>query len=149
MAELLLQPDEYSPITNAVGEYEDRCPTVQEFRESGIRCPCQSRKQWVFLNRASFRTHLSCAAHKRWLAELNQSKFNFYRENIELRQLVAEQKIIIARVERDNSRLRGELFRMIPVDTFVPLVPNTSVGSNTIVKPAIDESIVSLLDIFS
>ena len=136
---LLLQPDEYSPVTNAAGEYEDRCPDI---RENGIQCLCSSRKHWVFTSRGSFRAHLSCAAHKRWLADLNQSKFNFYRENIELRQLVANQKLIIAGMERENLRLRGELFRMIPVDTLTPI----PLDAHNVVK---ESQLLDVDDLFS
>lgn len=113
--ELVTEPLQYFPITDANGTYVDQCPTSIP---DGIRCSCGTRGNWVYDSRTNFKAHLVCASHKRWLAELNNSKFNFFKEATELRHLVFTQKKIIATMEKEINQLRGEVFCLAHANTF-------------------------------
>ena len=96
--ELVTEPDIYCPSMDDIGNYIDHIPP---FVRGGIRCPCGSRKNQVYDTRAVFSQHIKSIAHKRWLAHLNLNRANYYIENKELAVTIQQQRLIIARLEKE------------------------------------------------
>jgi len=101
--ELTLEPEIYCPIINENGDYVDSCPN---FISNGIRCPCGSRGDWVYENKAKFKQHILGLKHKKWLKSLNNNKLNFYEENIKLKDTIKNQREIIAKLEIEKNNLK-------------------------------------------
>ena len=95
--DLALTPDTYCPTIDELGNYCDSVPPIGH----GIFCPCSLRKDKVYESRQSFVTHTKTKCHQKWLDELNQNKQNYYEEVQALKQTVQNQRLIIARLERD------------------------------------------------
>lgn len=102
---LITDSDEYSPGVNNDGMYVDQIPSFNN-RQQGIRCPCNNH---VFAARQNFAIHIRSGGHKRWLENLNSNRANYFTELDAERQTVRQQKIIIAKLEREKC----ELMRMI------------------------------------
>jgi len=102
---LSLTPDVYSPVRNEVGEYED---SLRGYKfQTGLRCGCGAKT--VFAKRANFMTHLQSKHHKEWVHHMNSNTSNYYTECMELKELVNNQKLIIARLETEHSALVSKL----------------------------------------
>ena len=97
--ELVLEPDLYSPIINDSGNYVDKIPSF--ISQKGIRCPCGSRKDKTYDTHSVFSNHIKTKTHQKWLESINLNKSNFYAENIKLKELINNQKLIIAKLEKD------------------------------------------------
>jgi hypothetical protein len=97
--------DVYSPSRNDDGELED-CLRGYHFK-SGLRCGCGTKT--LFAKRANFMSHIQSKSHKDWIHNLNRNTANYFNECVELRELVNNQKLIIARLDADNSGLRSKL----------------------------------------
>ena len=93
--DLITQPDMYSPSIGDNGNYIDKIPTFNNIKH-GLRCPCGSRKDKVYDTRTIFSAHIKSKAHQNWLQELNLNKANYFSENEELKQIIANQKLIIS-----------------------------------------------------
>jgi hypothetical protein len=100
--DLIVEPDTYEPCIDESRNYTDYIPPSSKFK-NGLRCPCESRKGHYFNNRQSFTVHIKTKTHQKWLSDLNTNKMNFYTENIKLRETINNQKIIIARLQREND----------------------------------------------
>ena len=74
-----------------------RCNNIQ----NGLRCPCGSRKDKVYTTYTIFSTHIKTKTHKKWLDELNLNSINYYIENQKMKEVISEQRLIIARLEKD------------------------------------------------
>ncbi len=99
---LITDSDDYSPGINNDGVYVDQLPSFNG-RTQGIRCPCNNH---TFVSRQSFAIHIKTTmGHKRWLDNLNSNRANYFTELDAERQLVKQQKIIIARLEKEKSDL--------------------------------------------
>jgi hypothetical protein len=105
--ELALEAEVYCPIVDDNGNYVDCIP--HKGIKYGIRCPCGSRKDKVFTIYSSFANHLTTKTHKKWIAEMNSNKKNYYMENEKLLRLVESQKVIIARCENEIAQLKIQL----------------------------------------
>jgi len=100
--DLIVEPDTYSPSISEQGNYIDKLPPASAItKKGGIRCPCGSRKDKVYESYAVFSTHVKSKCHQRWLIDLNLNKANYYATNIELQQTMANQRLIIARLEKE------------------------------------------------
>ena len=97
--DLLIEPDIYEPTIDENGNY---LPSSSKFN-NGVRCSCGSRKEHVFHNRQSFRTHIKSQTHQKWIENLNANKMNYFSENIKLNENVSNQKLIIAKLQREND----------------------------------------------
>jgi hypothetical protein len=95
------QPDVYSPGINNEGTYVDKIPAQHTFSVSGLRCPCSIRKDTVFWTRQSFASHTRTKTHQNWLSELSLENANLYVKSLEMEKTIKEQKVIIARLERE------------------------------------------------
>jgi hypothetical protein len=95
------QSDIYSPGINSEGIYVDKIPPQHAFSASGLRCPCSTRKDKVFWTRQNFAIHIRSKRHQTWLGELSLENENLYVKSQEMEKTIKEQKILIARLERE------------------------------------------------
>ena len=100
--DLIVDSDIYEPCINENNNYIDYTPPSSKFK-NGLRCPCGTRKEHIFDSRQSFTCHIKTKTHQKWLSDLNANKMNFFTENIELKETISNQKIIIARLQREND----------------------------------------------
>lgn len=98
--ELVVEPDFYSPSIDEHGNYIDKIPSFNIIKK-GLYCLCGARKDKVYETYSMFATHIKCKNHIKWLEKLNLNKANYYVENEELKIIVNNQKIIIAKLEKD------------------------------------------------
>ena len=98
--DLITEPDIYSPNIDNNGNYIDKLPSSIIFK-NGLRCPCGSRKDKVYDCNSYFYTHIKTKTHQKWLSDINLNKTNFFTENISLKDTLNNQKLIIARLEKD------------------------------------------------
>ena len=100
--DLIVESDIYEPTINESGNYVDYLPPSSKF-QNGLRCPCGSRTEHIFDSRQYFATHSKTKKHQKWLADLNANKMNYYTENIKLNETIGTQKIIIAKLQKEND----------------------------------------------
>jgi hypothetical protein len=98
--DLAVESDIYEPYINDENNYSDYLPPSSKFK-NGLRCPCGTRKDHIFNNKQSFAGHIKTKTHMKWLAELNTNKMNYFIECEKLKDTVNNQKIIIARLEKE------------------------------------------------
>lgn len=104
--DLIIEPDIYEPNIDDNGNYVDYLPPSAKFK-NGLRCNCGARKDHVFDSRQCFSSHIKSKTHQKWLTELNINKMNYYTECEKLKDTVNNQKIIIARLEKEiNIKLK-------------------------------------------
>ena len=100
MMELVIEPDIYYPSIDDNGNYIDKImPSI--FIKKGVTCPCGSRKDKVFDTSSKFSCHMKTKIHKKWLENLNENRANYYIENEKLKETVNNQRMIIARMEKE------------------------------------------------
>jgi hypothetical protein len=98
------QSDIYEPSVDETGRYIDRIPVFNSHRkEYGIRCPC-SKREHIYKERANFSMHTKAKCHQDWLEKLNQDQTNYFAEASNLREIVNQQKLIIAKMEKEQSQ---------------------------------------------
>jgi hypothetical protein len=100
--DLIAESDIYVPCMNDNGEYVDKIPSFANLK-NGLRCPCGTRRDKTYDCSAYFATHIKSQTHKKWLLDMNTNKKNYYTENVQLKETINSQKIIIARLEKDIS----------------------------------------------
>jgi hypothetical protein len=100
--DLIVDSDIYEPCINDNGNYTDYIPPSSKFK-NGMRCPCGSRKEHTFDSRQSFTGHIKTKTHQKWLSDLNTNKQNHFKENVELKETINNQKLVIARLQREND----------------------------------------------
>ena len=100
--DLIIESDIYEPCVNDNGNYSDYVPSSNKFK-NGLRCPCGTRKEHIFDSRQSFSSHIKTKTHIKWIIDLNANKMNFYTENIKLNETLNNQKLIIAKLQREND----------------------------------------------
>ena len=105
MTELVTEPDIYCPSIDENGNYMDRIPSFHIIKK-GVLCPCGSRKDKVYETHTIFSAHIKTKVHQKWLSTLNMNKANYYVENENLKNTIYNQRLIIAKLERDlNNRI--------------------------------------------
>lgn len=100
--DLIVDSDIYEPCIDENSNYSDYLPSSNKFK-NGLRCPCGSRKEHVFDTRQSFASHIKTKTHLKWISDLNSNKMNYFTENIKLNETIMNQKLIIARMQREND----------------------------------------------
>jgi hypothetical protein len=71
-----------------------------------LLCPCGARKDKLYETHTVFASHIKTKAHQSWLVTLNFNKTNFFIENDVLKKTVQNQKLIIAKLEKDiNTKI--------------------------------------------
>jgi hypothetical protein len=98
--ELIVEPDVYSPGMDEKGNYVDRIPSFNNLK-NGLRCPCGSRKDKTYDCHTYFASHLKTKTHSKWLQDMNVNKANFFTENVLLKETISNQKLIIAKMEKE------------------------------------------------
>ena len=101
---LITDSDDYSPRVNEDGVYVDAMPSFHN-RPQGFRCPCSNKS---YATRTLLSSHIKTAIHKNWIESLNNNRVNYFAELEKERQVVKEQRLIIARMERDIIKLENE-----------------------------------------
>ena len=100
--DLAIESDIYEPSINDKGDYIDYLPSSNKFK-NGLRCHCGTRNEHIFDNRNSFSSHIRTKTHLRWLINLNFNKLNYFTENIKLTDTINNQKMVIAKLLREND----------------------------------------------
>jgi hypothetical protein len=98
--ELVVEPDIYSPSIDDKGNYIDRIPSFNIIKK-GLLCPCGARKDKIYESHTVFASHIKTKVHQSWLVTLNFNKTNYFIENDVLKKTVQNQKLIIAKLEKD------------------------------------------------
>jgi hypothetical protein len=97
--ELVVEPDVYTPNIDENGNYVDKIYITN--KNEGIHCPC-SRKDKIY----NFSQHMKSKCHQQWIKTINLNKTNHFMENMELRNTVSNQKLIIAKMEKElNAKM--------------------------------------------
>jgi hypothetical protein len=94
--DLVELPDTYSPSIDENGNYTDKI----QFRKP-ITCPCGARKDKLYETHATFSAHIKTKTHLKWITDLNLNKSNFFVENQQLRDTIQNQRLIIAKLEKE------------------------------------------------
>ena len=102
--ELLTQPDIYAPSIDEQGNYVDKISSFSV--KKGLYCPCGSRKDKLYDTYSVFSAHIKTKMHKKWLENLNLNKANYYIENEKQKEIIQNQRLIIAKLEKDiNTKI--------------------------------------------
>ena len=123
--ELATEPDTYSPSIDDMGNYVDKIPSFANIKH-GIRCPCGSRKDKVYETYSIFSQHVKSKAHQKWLQNLNLNKANYYIENEELKTTIQQQRMIIAKLEKEVQN------KIMTIDFLTQQLTTKSVNQTTI-----------------
>ena len=103
--DISVQPDIYTPSVDNNGNYID---SLLSFNiQKGIYCPCMPNKERVFNCSAKFNIHKKSKAHQKWLSALNHEKMNYFVENVQLKELVENQRKIISQLDIDNQNKKA------------------------------------------
>jgi len=100
--ELIIESDTYAPTLSESGKYEDCTPTFGG-NITGYYCSCGSRKDKVYSSASVISTHFKTKTHQKWIESLNLNRTNYFVENQKLRETVESQRIIIAKLEKQNA----------------------------------------------
>jgi hypothetical protein len=118
LLELVLEPEIYTPIVDSNGNYIDKTPTANALKY-GIRCPCGTRQENIIYSAQKFKSHIKALKHQAWLKELTDKKGNFYEENIKLKDLVHQLRLMNAEHERtliNKNRVIDILLKQIELE---------------------------------
>ena len=133
---LITDSDDYSPSITDDGTYVDQVPSFHG-RPQGFRCPCSNKS---YTTRVLLAAHIRTVTHKRWIEGLNANRTNHFADLEKERQLVKEQKLIIAQMQREIARLEHEKRKFIEMIHFLS-------EANRVVEPvAAAASQLDLLD---
>lgn len=98
--ELVTEPDVYTPSIDENGNYVDKIPSFTLIKK-GLICPCGSRKDKVYETKAMFLSHIKTKCHEKWLLIVNENKVNYYVENEKNKEIIQNQRLILAKLEND------------------------------------------------
>jgi len=100
--DLVTEPDIYTPSIDDAGNYIDKVPSFNIIKK-GLSCPCGFRKDKIYESYTTVaqyqKAHIKSKAHQKWLENLNKNKTNYYVECEKLKELVQNQRLIIANLE--------------------------------------------------
>jgi hypothetical protein len=131
--ELVVEPDIYSPSIDELGNYIDKIPSFNIIKK-GLLCPCGSRKDKFYESYNSFMNHIKTKNHQKWLSNLNLNKVNYYIENEKLQETVQNQRLIIAKLEKDVNN------KIMTIDYLSQQLNKTNINKNCV-------SVIDLLDL--
>ena len=135
--ELVVEPDIYAPSINDNGLYVDKVPPFNYIKK-GLVCPCGTRKDKVYETHSVFVAHTKTKAHQKWLEMLNLNRANFYVELEKSKELISNQRLIIAKLEKDvNSKI-------LTIDYLTQLLHKSSSNSSSLSNSSIKTN--NLLD---
>ena len=104
--DLIITPDVYEPSIDDNGNFIDKLPAWSCLKGKGLLCGCGSRKNKVYETLAIFTVHIKSKTHKKWIDGLNANKVNLYMENVQLKQLLGELRLILSRYEIEMTKLK-------------------------------------------
>lgn len=119
--DLAVQAETYMPSVDDFGNYVDKVPPSIK---RGIICLCGSRKDKVFETSTTFYTHTKTKCHQKWLLQINLNKANYYVENEKNKELIYNQQLIIAKLEKDINN------KNITIDILTQQFANYKSNSN-------------------
>ena len=94
--DLVELPDVYAPSIDENGNYTDKI-----LFNKPIMCPCRARKDKIYETHAIFSAHVKTKTHLKWITDLNLNKSNFFAENQQLKETLHNQRLIIAKMEKN------------------------------------------------
>lgn len=101
--EIVTEAEMYAPSIDEIGNYVDKIPPSNTLKQ-GIRCPCGCRKDKVYDTYATFSAHTKTKMHQKWLIQMNLNKANFYIENETLKETIQNQRLILAKMEKELQK---------------------------------------------
>lgn len=104
-SDMALMPDVYMPSINQAGEYVD----VVSVKQNGLRCPCTASKDKVYATAASFQCHIKTKQHQKFITDMNSNKENYYVKAAELEEVVKQQRMLIAKMEKEIQTNRNTI----------------------------------------
>ena len=122
--ELVVEPDIYSPSINDNGLYVDKVPPFNYIKK-GLSCPCGSRKDKIYETHSVFVAHTKTKTHQKWLEMLNTNKANFYVDLEKAKEVISNQRLIIAKLEKDVSN------KIMTIDYLTQQLHKANTGSGT------------------
>ena len=96
--EINLESDTYAPIISDTGKYDDCMPRFGA-NVTGYYCPCGARKDKLYTTASIMSSHMKTKTHQKWLELLNLNRTNYLVENVKLKETIASQQQIIARLD--------------------------------------------------
>ena len=96
--EITLESDTYAPIISDTGKYDDCMPRFGA-NVTGYYCPCGARKEKLYTTASIMSSHMKTKTHQKWLELLNLNRTNYLVENVKLKETIASQQQIIARLD--------------------------------------------------
>ena len=123
--ELVVEPDIYSPSINDNGLYVDKVPPFNYIKK-GLMCPCGSRKDKLYESHSVFVSHTKTKTHQKWLEMLNLNKANFYVELEKSKEVISNQRLIIAKLEKDVNN------KIMTIDYLTQQLHKTQVSASAI-----------------
>jgi len=123
--ELVTEPDLYAPSINEQGNYIDKIPSFSK-NKKGILCPCGTRKDKIYETYSVFSSHIKTKGHQQWLEALNLNKANYYIENEKLKETLQNQRLIIAKLEKELN------IKSQTIDYLTQQLTKKSTVSNTV-----------------
>lgn len=136
--ELVVEPDIYSPSINDSGLYVDKVPPFNYIKK-GLVCPCGSRKDKIYESHSVFVAHTKTKAHQKWLESLNLNRANFYVDLEKSKEIISNQRLIIAKLEKDINN------KIMTIDYLTQQLHKTLTSSSTNLLSTSSSSI-NLLD---
>ena len=130
---LALKEDTYAPNVDNTGKYIDYLPRVT----NGIRCPCNIRKDKVYLTAQTFHGHTKTKQHMKWLESLNNNRANYFLEAMELRDTVQTQQKIIAALEKE-VKLKSNTVDYLTMQLYKPKSTDEATISYDLLDMVID-----------
>ena len=109
--ELVTESDTYTPSIDENGNYIDRIPPFNLIKK-GLQCPCGSRKDKVYDTHTIFSNHIRTKHHQIWLKNLNTNKANYYVENESLKNILYNQRLIIANLEKEIHKKNATIINL-------------------------------------
>ena len=98
--DLISEPDTYAPSVNELGNYIDVIPSFHNYPH-GVRCHCGCRKGKSYHTQCAFSAHTKTKTHQNWLCNLTLNKTNYYIECENLKNTVKDQRLMIARLDKE------------------------------------------------
>jgi inner membrane protein involved in colicin E2 resistance len=129
--QLVTEPDIYSPSLDELGNYIDKIPSYSLLKH-GLRCPCGSRKDKIYQTQSIFSSHVKTKTHQQWLATLNLNKSNYFVENEKLKTTIQNQKLIIAKLERELNN------KIMTIDYLTQQLGNMNINNSEVVNNLLD-----------
>jgi hypothetical protein len=131
---LITDSDEYSPGVSSDGTYMDQMPSFHG-KPQGFRCPCSNKS---YSSRTLLSSHVKTATHKKWIESLNANRTNYFADLEKERQIVKEQKIIIAQMQREVCKLEHEKRKLIEMVHFLTVTTTESNITNNSLTDLLD-----------